>query len=78
MQKDIQFSIIPLAVFTFKYCLIMLTFSEIFSNNFCDMHEHAIPISNRAVIVSILRSLNAKFDHFNFAHSGLDMVWFFS
>ena len=53
-----------------------VTSSEIFINNCCDMHECAAPVSNIAVIGSILRSLTTKFDNLNFAYSRLDMVSF--
>ena len=66
--------IVLLAVLTFMDFLIMLTFSEMFINNCCDMHEHVAQVSNRAVIGSILRVLTAKYDNFNFVHSRLDMV----
>ena len=54
----------------------MLTLSEIFAYDFCDIHEHVVPVLNRALIGSILRCLPAMFDHFNFPHSILHMVWF--
>ena len=67
-------NIASLAVFTFKGSSIMLALSEICLNICCDMHEHVVPVSNRAVIGSVLRILTAKFDHFNFAYSKLDIV----
>ena len=65
-------------VFTFKGFLIMFTLSEMFLNICCDMYEHAAPVSNRAVIVSVLGILTAKFDNFNFAYSKLDIILFCS
>ena len=44
----------------------MLPLFEIFANDFCDIHEHVVPVLNRAVLGSILRSLTAMFDHFQF------------
>ena len=38
------------------------------------MHKHVAPVSGRAVIGSVLRSLTAKFDNFNFAYSKLYTV----
>ena len=66
--------VIPLSVFTFRDFFIMLTLSKIFKNNCCDMHKDVAPVSNRGVIGSILRHLTAKFNNFNFAYVGLDMV----
>ena len=42
--------VVPLVVFNFWDFLIMLTLSEIFVNNFCDMNEHVASVSKRAVI----------------------------
>ena len=64
----------PLTVFTFKGLLIMLILSEILMNICWDMHEHVVPVSNRDVVVSVLKDLTAKFDNFNFAFSKLDIV----
>ena len=48
-------NVAPFAAFTFKDFLITLALSKIFLNIHCDMHEHVLPVSNRAVIGSILR-----------------------
>ena len=64
----------PLAIFTFNGFLIMLILSAIFLKLCCQMHEHVAPVSNRAVIGSVLRILMAKFDSFSFADSQLDVV----
>ena len=52
----------------------MLILPEIFLNICCDIYEHVAPVSNRAVIGSVLRILTAKFDSLNFAYSKLDTV----
>ena len=56
----------------------MSTLSEIFMNICSDLQECAAPVSDRAVIGSVLRSLTEKFDNFNLAYSQLDIVWFCS
>ena len=53
-------NVAPLAVFTFKSFLIILTFSENFLNICCDIHEQAAPVSNRAIISSVLSCLTAN------------------
>ena len=67
-------NVAPHAVFTFKGNLIMLILSDNFLNICCDLHEHVAPVSNRAVIGSVLRILTAKFDNLNFAYSKLDII----
>ena len=52
--------VVPLVVFTFRDFLIILTLSEIFLNNCCDIHDHIAPVSNRDVTGSILTSFNCK------------------
>ena len=54
-----------LAVFTFNSFLIRLISSAIILNTFCKKNEQLAPVSNRAVIGSVLRTFNAKFDNFN-------------
>ena len=49
-----------LAVFTFNGFLIGLILSTIFFNTCDEIHEHVAPVSNRAVIGSVLRILTAN------------------
>ena len=52
--------VVPLAVFTFKGFLIILTLSEYFLNIGCNMHEHLAPVSNRAVNWFSLENFDCK------------------
>ena len=67
-------NVAPHAVFTSKGFLIMFILPEIFLNGFCDIHEHVVPVSNRAIIDLVLRVLTLKFDSFNFSNSKLNIV----
>ena len=44
-------NVVPLTVFTVKGFLIMLTLSESFLTIYCNLHEHLVLVSNRAVML---------------------------
>ena len=58
-----------LAMFTHKDSLVISTLPDIFWNRWYEIHKHVAPVSNRAVIGSLLRGLTAKFESFSLAYS---------
>ena len=67
--------VIPIAVFTYRYLHVTTALSDIFINKWCETHEYIVSESNRAIISSLLRSLTAKLNNFNFVYAKFDIIW---
>ena len=52
----------------------MLNLSDVFRNNWYEIHECVVPVSNRAMTGSLVRSLTAKFENSSFACSKFDII----
>ena len=53
-----------IAVFAYRDLNVMLAFSDIFINKWCEIHKHIAPVSNGTVINLLFRSLAKKVDIF--------------